>query len=187
MPTTTNMAFRYPALSAAPNVPLDVGNLAADVDAAWTIPKVFLVQQTAQTGWTTATNTPITFGSGSEVIDNLACHDESTNTSRVVIGKRLGWWQISGIYVPASNGATTYVRALVAKNGTVIPGGWGGQVLASATGFVGVSSAVTLVQATLATDYIELLGQQFASTGTIGTAISTTPVSSSLTAIWQGF
>lgn len=186
MPTTPNMGFRYPSLSDAPNAPLHLGQLAADADAAWQIPKCFLVQQAAQTGWTTATNTAVTFGSGSEVVDNGTFHDEASNTSRIVIGKKLGWWQISGIYVPASNGATTYARALIAKNGVVIPGGWGGQVLASATGFVGVSSAVTLVQATNATDYIELLGQQFAGSGTIGTAISTTPVSSSLTAIWQG-
>lgn len=39
MPTTSNMALRYPAASAAPNVPQDIQNLAADVDAlggAWT-------------------------------------------------------------------------------------------------------------------------------------------------------
>lgn len=34
MGTTANRALRYPASTAAPNVPLDVGNLAADVDAA---------------------------------------------------------------------------------------------------------------------------------------------------------
>lgn len=34
MPTTPNFALRYPAPSAAPNVPQDIGNLASDVDAA---------------------------------------------------------------------------------------------------------------------------------------------------------
>lgn len=33
MPTTTDRAYRYPAGSAAPNVPLDLQNLATDVDA----------------------------------------------------------------------------------------------------------------------------------------------------------
>ncbi|GIF16542.1 hypothetical protein [Actinoplanes teichomyceticus] len=186
MPTTPNLGLRYPALSSAPNVPLDIGNLAADVDATAARPVCYLVQQVAQTGWTSAATVPITWSSGSEVIDTLGIHDETTNNSRLVIGKRLGWWLISGVYCPASNGQATYVRAMITKNGSVIPGAWGGQVLTSATGYVGVTTGGHLVQATSATDYVELWGQQFASTGIIGTSISTMPVVSSVTAVWQG-
>lgn len=42
MPTTTARAYRYPLLTAAPNVPQDLGNLASDVDAdidTWVNPK----------------------------------------------------------------------------------------------------------------------------------------------------
>lgn len=54
MPTTPNLALRYPDLTVAPNVPADIQNLATDVDTpngAWTAwtPTV--------TGWTTVTTT----------------------------------------------------------------------------------------------------------------------------------
>lgn len=142
-----------------------------------------LTQQTAQTGWASSSVNAITFGAGSEIIDSDTLHDTGTNTSRIIIGKRLGWWEVSGIYCPASNSASNSVRSMIAKNGTTIDGSFGGQVPAAVAGFIGVATASILVEATLSTDYIELQGFQTASSGTLGTAINTY-VRSSLTAKW---
>jgi hypothetical protein len=55
VPTTTNYALRYPALSDAPNVPQSMGNLAADVDTllagfgVWTSFTPILYTQTSGT------------------------------------------------------------------------------------------------------------------------------------------
>lgn len=55
MPTTTTYALRYPALSDAPNVPQNMGNLAADVDTVltgigvWTSFTPILYSQTSGT------------------------------------------------------------------------------------------------------------------------------------------
>lgn len=184
MPTTSKFALRYPSLSDAPNVPQDVQNLASDVDSAMTRPMCYLVQQTAQTGWTSGTSTAVTFGAGSEVIDTDTLHDTSTNTSRVVIGKKLGWWQVSGIYTPPTNSNSTYLRASIGLNGSLIAGSTGGILVSSAAGFLAIASGTALVQATTATDYVELLGYQIASAGTIGTAVSAPLIVSSLTATW---
>ena len=53
-----------------------------------------------------------------------------------------------------------------------------------AGGFLAVASGTVLVQASSATDYVELLGYQLASGGTIGTAVSAPLIVSSLTATW---
>ncbi|HEX5543673.1 MAG TPA: hypothetical protein VFX60_19320 [Micromonospora sp.] len=55
MPTTSR-GYRYPAASSAPNVPLDLGNLAADVDADIAA----LIAWTDYTPtWTAATTNPV--------------------------------------------------------------------------------------------------------------------------------
>lgn len=186
MPATTpKYALRYPSLSDAPNVPQDVGNLASDVEGAMLQPMVQLVQQTAQTGWTSATPTAITFGASSEVVDTGAFHDTATNNTRIVIGGKLGWWLINGVYCPTSNNATTTVRAMIYKNGVAIGGGFGGQSLSATTALVGVPTPVVLVEATTATDYVELWGYQTAASGTLGTSINSGFVACSLTAVWQ--
>jgi hypothetical protein len=144
-----------------------------------------LVQQTAQTGWTSATATAVTFGASSEVIDTEGAHDTGSNTSRIVIGKRLGWWEISGVYCPPSNTATTLVRAIIYKNGVFVPGSFAGLPFASTSALIGITTPVVPVQATSATDYVELFGYQTAASGTIGTAGLNTYVACSLTAIWK--
>ncbi len=186
MPTTSKFSLRYPSLSDAPNIPQDIQNLASDADAAMTVPMCHLVQQVAQSGWTTSTPTAVTFGSGSEVIDTDALHDTSTNTSRVVIGKKLGWWEVSGVYCPAgANTATTLVRSMIYKNGNLIAGAFAGIPQSSITAFVAVPTPVILVEATSVTDYVELMGFQTAGSGTIGTAGINIYVASSITAVWQ--
>jgi hypothetical protein len=145
-----------------------------------------LVQTIAQTGWTSATLNAVTFGSGSEVIDTDGMHDTGSNTSRIVIGNRLGWWEISGVYVPVNQNANTNLRAVLRKNGSDINGSFSGLYVSSpGTAFVGVTTPRVLVQATSVTDYVELMGYQTAASGTIGTAVNTY-VTSSLTAVWRG-
>lgn len=186
MPATTpKYKLRYPGLSDAPNVPQDIGNLAADLEDAMLQPMCQLVQQVAQTGWTSSTNTAVTFGASSEVIDTGAFHDTATNNTRITIGLKLGWWLVSGLYCPTSNNATTTARALVAKNGTPVPGGFASQSLSATTALVGVATPAVLVEATVSTDYIELFGYQAAASGTLGTAINSGFVACALSAVWQ--
>lgn len=142
-----------------------------------------LVQQTAQTGWTSGTLTDVTFGTGSEIIDTDGAHNESSNTARIVIGVKLGWWAVQGLYCPPGNGNTTLLRALIAKNGSALTGSLQGNSYASNSGFFGLATRNFLVEATSATDYITLQGYQTASAGTIGTAINTY-IACSLTATW---
>lgn len=184
MPQTTKWGLRYPTLSDAPNPPLHIGNLADDLEAQLNAPIVHLVQQTAQTGWTSSTSTPVTFGAGSEVVDTFGLHDTSTNTSRITIGGKLGWWQVSGVYAPATNGNSTYLRSSIGLNGSLVAGSTGGILVGSAAGFLAVPSATVLIQATSASDYVELLGYQIAVSGTIGTGVSAPLIVSSLTAAW---
>jgi hypothetical protein len=148
-------------------------------------PMCHLVQQTAQTGWTSNTLTAITFGTGSEVIDTDAIHSEGSNTSRLQIGLKLGWWEVSGVYAAASNSATTIIRAAMYKNGVVINGSFGGDQLSTTGSFYTASTPVLLVEATSSTDYVELYGHQTAASGTIGTAINSSMVASSITAVWR--
>jgi hypothetical protein len=158
---------------------------ASDINPAIEPPMCHLVQQTAQTGWTSNTLTVVTFGSGSEVVDTDTLHDQSSNTSRIVIGKKLGIWAVSGVYAAASNSATTIIRAALYLNGTVINGSFGGDQVNTSSSFYTAHTPVILVRATSATDYVELYGFQTAGSGTIGTAINSSMVASSLTAEWK--
>lgn len=142
-----------------------------------------VVQQTAQTGWTTGVATPVTFAVGSTVLDTDAIHSESSNTSRLVIGTKLGIWEISGVYVPATSAsATTIARATLYKNGSFIAGGFAGPSENFTTIVNGIVSPTIEVEATASTDYIELWGTQ-TSVGTVGTAINTF-AACSLKATW---
>ena len=186
MGTTPIYGLRYPALSSAPNVPADIQALAADVEAAGFAqpPCCFLVQQSAQTSWTTATPTAVTFGAGSEVTDTDGLHDTGSNTTRIVIGKKLGWWEISGVYCAPANTNTVAVRAYLYLNGIAIPGSVGGYNPASSTTIQCVTSPTVLVKAVSSSDYVELYGWQTAGAGTLGTAISG-DVASSFRATWK--
>lgn len=155
------------------------------VDMAAAIPSIcHCVAQSAQTGWTTQTPTAITFGTGSTVIDTDAIHSESSNTSRFVIGKRLGWWEVSGIYCAASSTtAASFLRAILYKNGTAISGSFNG-IQGAANVFIALPTPVIQVEAQASTDYIELYGYE-SQTGTpIGTAVSSPYVASSIRLRW---
>lgn len=153
----------------------------------WTTnrPLCVLNQAVAQSGWTSATFTAVSFTT--EDVDRDAQHDPVTNNTRITIGKTLGWYRISGCYVPAGNAATTLARAFIRLNGTTgIGGAFGSMTITSGQS---ISYAIPLascyVQATTATDYIELLGWQTAASGTIGTGAAT-GTTSHLSAEWVG-
>lgn len=159
----------------------------SDVADAVKPPICHLVQQAgaAQTGWTTLVANAITFGAGSEVIDSdgLAMHDTAALTSRLIIGKKLGWWKVSGVYCPAQNANQLQARAYIGKNGTAINGSYGGQGANAGAVFMGITTPVIEVEATAVTDYVELYALMQAAAGTIGTAVNSY-VASSLTAEW---
>lgn len=148
-------------------------------------PLVCLVQQSAQTGWTTATDTAVTFGSGSEGIDRGSTHSTSSNTSRLNIGTHLGWWEVSGVYAAPSNTATTTLRASIGLNGTVFDGSKTSQQLSSFSGTPSLATGTVYIEATDAADYVELLGFQTAASGTLGTGV-TADIASSLRARYVG-
>lgn len=162
----------------------NAGSEVSAVDLNSTVPSLcHCVAQAAQTGWTTATITAITFTTGSTVTDTDSIHSESSNTSRFVIGKRLGWWEVSGVYTPSQPSVTAaQIRAAIYKNGAAVPGSFNGGP--GATVFQGVPTPTVEVEATASTDYIELMGYM-SSTGTpIGTAISSPYVYSSIRLKW---
>lgn len=174
MPTTPNLAFRYPALSNAPNIPQDMQNLASDVDTATFNLKAKLAtrltQGTAQTGWTTGTYTTITFGT--EDFDWGTIHDPVTNASRINIGVKLGLWEVSGMYAAAVNNVCSNHRARMIVNGSQINGGLTSFAMTT-SGFVCIPIPTQLVLATVSTDYVEMQGYMVAGSGTLGTTVST--------------
>lgn len=158
---------------------------AADLEMIYNPPTCYLVQQVAQTGWTSATETNITFGSGSTVVDTGALHSETgANPERILIGKKLGVWELSGVYCPVNQTNTTLVRSVLYMNGTSIKGGFCGLPFSSTTALIGISTPTIEVVATSSSDYVALRGYQTAASGTIGTAINSY-VASSFRAVWK--
>jgi hypothetical protein len=153
-------------------------------------PLGFYVQQTAQTGWSSAAFTAVTFTGSTEMLDRDTQHDNVSNTSRVVIGETLGWYRVSGVYVAAQNSACTLVRACIAYSSA---GGASTEVNGSATSMSPVSTGSTLaiptasiyVEATNAADYVELRGWMTAASGTRGTEVGSI-ISSSLITEYVG-
>lgn len=150
----------------------------SDVSAAVSPPTCWLVQQVAQTGWTSATATAITFGASSEVIDTDVLHDTASNTSRIVIGKKLGWWEISGVYCAPNSTAITALRTIIYKNGSAVVGSFGGTWNNASGAFLSAHTPTIYLEATVVTDYVELMGYQTAASGTIGTGVNSYVASS---------
>lgn len=172
----------------AVNEDITAADLQAMCDAVeWdfeTRPIAFLAQTVAQTGWTSGTFTAVTFSA--EVVDRDGQHSTSTNTSRVTIGGTLGWYRVSGLYVPAGNSAATLVRANIGLNGTAVAGSFSSQSPASNSNTLGVPTGTVLVQATASTDYVQLFGSETAASGTLGTAVGGSGSASSLCVEWIG-
>lgn len=185
MPTTAR-GIEYPLSTDAPRVWEDMQAMADSIetaiDTATDRPVCYIVQGTAQTGWTTATFTTVTFA-GTDDLDTDDLHDPAVNNSRILIGTKLGWWRVSGLYTPAANSATTLFRAAIAKNGTRLTSGFVGVAPSSSSGLMGLATGTVYVEATSSGDYIELQGYQAAASGTIGTGVSS-DLAPSLSAEW---
>lgn len=148
-----------------------------------TAPRVHILQSVAQTGWTTATYTTLTF-SGTDTLDTHDMHNPASNNSRVVIGKRLGWYKVWGSYNGAANANTILIRAALMKNGSRIAGsGVSSEGASPGSVSAGATVPVTYVQATAATDYVEIQGWMTASAGTIGSNVGG-ELTSTLSAEW---
>lgn len=119
MPTTTNYALRYPALSDAPNVPQDMSDLASDADAQLLlIGKRPFVQLILAADQSTATGlqTAIFFGS-SELYDTHGYHSP-TFSSRITPGLP-GLWRFDAtvLWQADPDGERTIT---LAKNGASV-------------------------------------------------------------------
>ena len=141
------------------------------------------VQTSAQTGWTSATFTSITFST--EDIDRDGQHSTSSNTSRFVIGTTLGWYRVSGNYCSAGNAVATLLRAQIALNGTAVNGSPNSMNPGASSAIFCVPTFAVFVQATAAADYVEVQGWMTAASGTIGTAVSSA-FTSALNVEWLG-
>lgn len=136
----------------------EVGDiLTADaLNATVDLPLCRLVQQTAQS-LTDNTDTALTFGSGSEVVDTHGMHDESTNNTRVTPNVA-GWYEVTATLIMTARTDYNTIVATVARNGTV-------QSTRDRTGPNAVSSARTAsatgtYEANGTTDYFEAYGLQ---------------------------
>ena len=126
----------------------------------------------------TSTFTPITMDT--ETLDRDNQHSTVTNTDRVVIGNTLGWYRVSGV-VSFPGSATGTRIAAIYLNGSPI----------SSTGYtrIGANASFTaipvsaIVQATLATDYVQVIAWQDS-----GSSLTTPVVGTwaSITVEWIG-
>jgi hypothetical protein len=129
-------------------------------------PVVSLNQATPQ-ACSSGTYTTITFDA--EQLDTDAQHSTASLTSRVVIGNTLGWYRVYGAVPFSATAAGQRIIAAIAFNG--------GRVNGETSIIVGGSSITTactmaIVQSTVSTDYVELMGWQ--NVGAINTTVNTT-------------
>lgn len=138
---------------------------ASDVLLVVKPPLVRLVQQSAQS-LANSTDTAITFGAGSEEIDNYGTfHDETTNNTRIT-PKIAGYYRLTGAVFLTISSAVTSLIATIAKNGSVVPPR--SRHKPAATALAGSAQVSVIQAANGTTDYFELFGQQ-----TSGGALST--------------
>jgi hypothetical protein len=114
--------------------------------------------QLTQQSVTSATLTNIAFDDA-DTLDDLGIHDPVTLNSRFVIGLALGWWLVVGTVVWNTSAVASGRRSQLNLNGTGINGSFTITPILSANGFWSTQSE-TIVQATAATDYVELQGYQ---------------------------
>jgi hypothetical protein len=169
-PTIASVAIGAKVSAALWNAQVYTGNRFQDV----TKPVCHVYQTVAQAP-ASAAWTPITFDS--EYIDTDNQHSTVSNTNRIVIGNTLGWYRVSANV--AFNGDIRGRRGgRIGLNGSAVPIA-GSQIVipayaqnaaGAATGYnINVTSPPVLIQATLATDYVELQGFQ-----DTGVALNTT-------------
>jgi hypothetical protein len=116
-------------------------------------PLCVLKQGTVQS-LTTSTLTPITFDL--ETLDRDNQHSTATSTDRVVIGNTLGWYRVTGSVAYTGNAAGDR-RAVIYLNGVAT----NGYSISHPSSTSLISTMVVgYVQATSATDYVQLYGWQ---------------------------
>lgn len=148
----------------------DINRLA---DGSITRPYVNLVQQVAQS-LASSTDTPLTFGTGSENADTHGAHNETVNPSRITIPTGCGGrWRFEGmVFMAAPAAGVTYneIRVSFFLNGTV-------QVPRSRPRGTGIAATQATGQGfaefnVVDGDYVELNALQVQSTsGTISTNV----------------
>lgn len=123
-------------------------------------PLVRLIQQSAQS-LTTATNTALTFGSGSEDIDTHNFHDPSTNTSRVTpTAAYAGYYRVTGtVWFATAVMNDQQYQLFVGKNGAIIPPGSRARHNSTTTTQRSISTS-SMVSANGTTDYFEIITVQ---------------------------
>jgi len=121
-----------------------------------------------------------------EVLDPLGAHDNATNNTRLVIGKKLGWWNISAgclLLSSASYASYTDLYAAIWLNGAVHRNRWVGTVDGGGVQQPAMSMDA-MVEATSPTDYIEFY--VYSETGTSIIGIGSTSAYNYLDARWLG-
>lgn len=134
---------------------LDVtGNLSGSGTGSMDNPICKLIQQVAQTGLLTGSDTVLTFGSGSEDIDTHNFHDSIGAPTRVTPNIP-GYYGLTVKPVLAFNTTTTALGSFFRKNGTIVERS--GNTKPNATNNVNVTpgNATTILPANGSTDYFE--------------------------------
>ena len=142
---------------------------------------ICVVYQTSAQSIAMATATPVLFDSETLDRDVPGQHSTSTNTDRIVIGTTLGWYRVTGTvsYAGVVGGSR---RAFITLNGAALANGSGYSIIRDADGSTAITVSTTaLVQATNATDYVQLNAY---SSAAINTYVAT--FKSNLTAEWIG-
>lgn len=156
MPTTPR-GYRYPAGSAAPNVPLDLSNLASDIDTdvglLYSRPTGRLVQTVTQT---LAHNSGVPITYTTEDLDSAGYHSTSSNTSRVV-PLRAGWYRVYGSVAFTGRTDYTTVEATLDLNGTALAPAH--RITPTTVNQTLVIGTTALILVNGSTDYFELLAR----------------------------
>jgi hypothetical protein len=142
-----------------------------------------LIQSTAQSIPTGSPTALIFSSAGDEVIDSDAQHDLSVTPSRVVIGKTLGLYRVTGAVAYTGNSTGTFRRCNIGFNGSQVLAGYGAGLQPNAT-FYSVNCGPFIVRATAATDYVELFAYHDAASSVL--TASTTGLKSFLLVEWIG-
>lgn len=113
-----------------------------------------LIQQTSQTGLTSASDTVLTFGASSEEIDTAGFHDETTNNSRVTPNKA-GYYGLTVVGAFAFSTTITAAHCFFRKNGSVVERSC--NVKPNGTNNINTSAGMlyTVLTANGSTDYFE--------------------------------
>lgn len=118
-------------------------------------PLVVLVQATVQS-ISDATDTAITFGTGSEEIDTHGFHSDTTNTSRVT-PTVAGYYRVFGKFHIGARADFSTITAFVFKNGGVVTRE---RVGPNATALSRTVTVTKILSLNGSTDYVELYGNQ---------------------------